>query len=110
MTKEKVHYNANGVVLGNLWVVEKAWYPARIYGGTNFTLMYSEIKEDFESGALDSGMGFESLEGAMMVIVKLTVIEYKGKEFVNKSSRKMWFGKMNKWNKEGAEEVYMSYE
>ena len=106
-TKEKVHYNANGVVVGNLWGGGEAWYPARIYGGTNFTLMYSEIKEDFKSGALDSGMGFESLEGAMMVVVKHITIDIKGVSFVNVSSRKMWLGKINKRE---AQVVYLNYE
>lgn len=104
--KERIYYTADGVVLGNFWGGGGGWYPARKYYGGIFTPLKNEIKEDFESGALDSGMGYESLVGAFMVVVKHTIIEYKGKKFENETSSRMWLGSVNKRE---AVEVYMSY-
>ena len=94
--KEKVFYTADGVVLGNYWGGGRGWYPAEKYIEDTFTTLKGIIKKDFGSGALDSGMGYESLVGAMMVIVKHTTIEYKGKEFDNETRSVMWLGKVNK--------------
>lgn len=105
--KEKVFYTADGVVLGNYWGGGKGWYPAERYKEDTFTTLKNRIKDDFNCGALDSGMGYECLVGSMMVVVKHTIIEYKGKEFENESSRVMWLGKLNKLE---AVEVYDSYE
>ena len=104
--KERVHYTADGIVLGNTWGGGAGYYPARKYHAETFTDLKNEIKEDFESGALDSGMGFESLVGAFMIVVKHTVIEIKGVGFVNQSIRRMWLGKVNKRE---AKEVYWNY-
>lgn len=108
--KEKVFYTADGVVLGNYWGGGKGWYPAERYNADKFTTLKNRIKDDFESGALsgalDSGMGYESLVGAFMVVIKHTIIEYKGKEFENETSSRMWLGKVNKRE---AVEVYCRY-
>ena len=105
--KEKVFYTADGVVLGNYWGGGKGWYPAERYNADKFTTLKNRIKDDFESGLLDSGMGYESLVGAFMVVVKHTIIEYRGKEFENEKSSRMWLGKVNR---DEAVEVYMDYE
>ena len=102
--KEIVFYTADGVVLGNLWGSGKGWYPTRKYRDDTFTTLKGLIKQDFKSGALDSGMGFESLEGGMMIVVKHTIIEYNGKEFENETSSRMWLGKVNR--KEAVEVYY----
>lgn len=104
--KERVNYSADGIVLGNLWGGGKGYYPARKYYAETFTKLKNEIKEDFESGALDSGMGYESLLGAMMVITKHIAIEIEGVCFGNESKRRMWLGKINKRE---AREVYRNY-
>jgi len=96
MGKEKTHYHAEGIVFGNFWGGGRGYYPAERYREDNFSEMKEIIKEDFEKGALDSGMGYESLVGALMFVTKVSTIEYEGKEYVNESTRKMWLGEIDK--------------
>lgn len=90
MTKLKYKYNANGYVLGNLWGGGKGYYPARQYSNTSLVKLKQIIKKDFKSGALDSGMGYEKLTGALM---NITVISSRkiGKKIYTNNDRTIKF-------------------
>jgi len=68
MAKIKYKYVASGYVLGKLWGGGSGYYPARKYEGSSLSKIKTKIRKDFKSGGLDSGMGFESLTGALMNI------------------------------------------
>lgn len=68
MAKINYTYEAKGYVFGNLWGGGKGYYPANTYSNSSLAQLKKEIKKDFKSGALDSGMGYESLIGALMWI------------------------------------------
>lgn len=81
---EKVTYKSNGVVLGNYWGGGRGSYAA--------TTFHSDIsKEDLieqnnkalANGRLDSGMGYESLIGALITIETISTLTYKDKPYVN---------------------------
>lgn len=104
---ETVYYTAEGIVFGNYWSGGRGYFRAHTYSAETFTAMKDGIKKDFESGALDGGMGYESLIGALMEITKHTTIVKKGIAFTNKRVSRMWLGKINKRE---AKEVMRGYD
>ena len=104
--KERVVYTANGIVVGNLWGGGKGYYPARKYRAKTLSELKKEINSDFKSGGLDSGMGYESLTGALMYVTKHTTIKHGKKDFTNTTTNRMWIGKINKRE---ADKIVMEY-
>jgi hypothetical protein len=93
---EEVYYTAGGVVLGECWTGERVYYQARAYCESRLSDIRREIREDFKTGALDSGMGYRGLIGALMIITKYTMIKYKGREFINATSKRMYLGEIDR--------------
>ena len=79
----KRYYRISGFVYGRLWSGGKGAYKAEQYEGKNLKALMIEIKRDLKSGALNGGMGFESLIGAILKIETIETINRKGKEFHN---------------------------
>lgn len=81
---EKVEYSVTkGAVVGNLWGGGRGYYPSRKYVNTDLEALKQEINKDFKSGAIDSGMGYEKVTGAIVYITKKTTKTMNGKPFVN---------------------------
>lgn len=93
--QSKTWFEAEGTVLGNLWGGGQGYYPARKYSNASLSKMKTEIKKDFNSGALDSGMGFESPVGAIMTITKHTIKYIDGEEYLNVKPMRMKLGKIS---------------
>jgi len=64
----KYNYKAKGYVLGKFWGGGMGYYPAKTYSDSSLARLKTKIRKDFESGALDSGMGYEELTGTIMYI------------------------------------------
>lgn len=80
---EKFSYDSTGLVFGNFWGGGKGSYPARqLHAETLEDLVKQAI--DGLNGSLDSGMGYESLIGAMLFVTKTTTIMAKQKPFIHK--------------------------
>jgi hypothetical protein len=79
----KPTYSAEGVVQGNLWMGGKAYYAAKKVSGDSLPELHKKVAEGVDSGTLDSGMGFNGLNGAFMAVTKKTKAKIKGKEFLN---------------------------
>lgn len=75
------YYRAEGYVYGRTWEFSKGLYKARIYHNYDKEKLLEDVKNDFKSGALDSGYGFESLLGARMTIETVDIIKYNGKNY-----------------------------
>ena len=56
----------SGFVIGNLWGGGLASYPAETVSAPSMSEARNKAQEMLESGALDSGMGFEELTGAKL--------------------------------------------
>lgn len=56
-------------------------------------------------GSLDAGMGYESLIGALLNIIKITTIEIDGKDFVNKEYETEFIGTLTEEEEKFLEEV-----
>lgn len=70
----KKKYISNGLVLGLLWGGGEASYQARVLESDTLTDIIEQANEALLNGDLDSGMGFESLIGAIFDIKILTTI------------------------------------
>lgn len=82
--KKTILFNAKGVVLGNYWGGGEGSYPSRKLD--NFKSkkeLLDEAKKLLKSGALDSGMGYESLIGAILEIEKVSTIKINNKTYTN---------------------------
>jgi len=77
------YYKITGFVYGNYWGGGKGAYKSESYEGEDLDKLMKTIKEDLESGTLDSGMGYESLIGAILDIETIEKIKYKDKYYYN---------------------------
>ena len=75
------NYTATGIVYGKNWGGGFGAYPARKIEAKTKAGLLSEAKKLLKSGGLDSGMGFESLKGAVLDITETENILINGKEF-----------------------------
>ena len=83
MKEYKKEYKITGFVYGNLWGGSKGAYPSTTLSGNNINKLLKKANEMLKDKSLDSGMGYESLIGALLTIKTTTTILVKGKEFKN---------------------------
>lgn len=57
-------------------------YPSSPLQAKTREKLSKQAKKDLQTGALDSGMGFEYLKGALLDIEEIEVIKVKGKEYL----------------------------
>ena len=78
----QLEYRSTGLVWGNFWGSGQGGYPASPLGpyDTKEELL-AEANKQLESGALDSGMGYESLIGAVLVIRQRRTVLVEGEAF-----------------------------
>lgn len=96
----KTYYKVTGLVFGNYWGGGKGAYKAESYEGEDLDIIREEIKTDLKSGALDRGMGYESLIGALMTIEIISTITVKDKEFSNSEWEDEFFGDLTEEQKD----------
>lgn len=87
-----ITYKATGIVLGNCWGGGVCGYAAREINANSLRELREEIEEQLENGSLDSGMGFESLIGAIMTIDTIDSREIDSKLFVAHDYKDEIFG------------------
>lgn len=108
VSKLQTTYSAEGYVLGKLWGGGYGAYPAYNVSGVN-TLkeLRSKIDGAIENGTLDSGMGFESLKGAVMHITKAEKVEADGVEYSHyeQHQRNYFFGNLTRKEKKFLREI-----
>ena len=109
MNKEKIKYKAKGVVLGNLWGGGKGFYTARTLEAENLSNLKAQIIKGIKTGSLDSGMGYESLIGAVMEITKITEVIIEGKPFINKEAELKSFSIPTEFEEEAENFLYASF-
>ena len=77
-----IKYRATGMVWGNLWGGGQGGYPAETLESDTREELIGLIDAGLLDGTLDSGMGYESLVGAVMVIDEIDTRQIDGKIFV----------------------------
>ena len=84
--EKKVRYEAQGCVLGNYWGGGAGSYPTIKIEGTTKEEVLEKAHEALANGSLDSGMGYESLIGAVLNVTCITTVEIDGKLFTNEET------------------------
>lgn len=74
-------YRSTGLVFGNYWGGGRGCYPAVNLMGDTKEIIMEEAKKKVENGSLDSGMGYESLIGAVIEIEEIKIIVFEGEVF-----------------------------
>jgi hypothetical protein len=80
----KIKYNISGLVLGICWGGGDAAYPAKKSSGEKLKLLLRQANDYLQTGALDAGMGFESLKGAILKIETIKRVDIDNEPFFNK--------------------------
>jgi hypothetical protein len=75
-------FNSSGLVYGNYWGGGKGSYPAKKFSSDFYEDLIAKNENALKDGSLDSGMGYESLIGALLNIETIEIIEFEGKEFL----------------------------
>lgn len=85
----------SGKVYGRLWGGgEGAYDCTKEYGFKTRAALVKKAREMLKTGALDSGMGYESLIGALLVIEKVETLTVKGKQFSRSEYEDIFIGKL----------------
>ena len=79
----KITYKAKGFVLGNYWGGGTGAYPIIELTADTKDELLEKAKVALEDGSIDSGMGYESLIGAILDITVTTSIELEGDNYFN---------------------------
>lgn len=85
-------YIAKGLVVGNCWGGGVVGYAAETVIARQLPALKRNINRMLENGTLDSGMGYESLIGAIMEITKIHTIIKNNKEYNSTESSVEIFG------------------
>jgi len=82
-TNKKIKYQSTGLVYGNYWGGGEGAYKALTLKANTIDELLKEAENRVENGSLDSGMGYESLIGAMLDVATITTVEIEGEIFEN---------------------------
>ena len=76
-------WKATGLVYGRNWEFTYNVYPSISFQNDSYEGLIAEANEALANESIDSGMGFESILGAMLNITCTTFIEIEENTFVN---------------------------
>ena len=97
MVKE---YSAKGLVYGKLWGGGFGSYESRELTAKTRAGIISQAKKEVKSGALDGGMGFEFLKGAVLNIKTQETITVKSKQYNRSVFGQVYIGNLTEKEKE----------
>ena len=97
------NYIATGYVLGNLWGGGEGAYPSSQVEAKTRKEVLRKAKKELSTGGLDSGMGFESLIGALLTLRKIETIIVKNKDYLRSDYEDIFIGKLS-----GKQEEFLS--
>ncbi len=107
--KKSISYSGKGLVLGSLWGGGQGWYETiRLNANTKKDLIKA-VEKALNDKSLDSGMGFESLIGAILSVEKLTSINLDGHLFCNKEYEVCCVGEITEQNEDMIDHVFLNY-
>ena len=102
-------YKATGLVFGNYWGGGKGSYKAKKLRSETKEDLIKQINEGIGNGSLDSGMGYESVKGAIMNITTITTITHEGKPYVNEETEIEIFGELSEKEQDFLENALIAF-
>lgn len=106
--EKQISFTAKGYILGNYWGGGQGSYPTIKFSANTKEELLEQAKKALSDGSLDSGMGYESLIGAILEIKKTTKVEIDGQDFFNHEFEEEFIGKLNDEQAEFLSECLMS--
>jgi len=88
--KEEKTYSAFGLVLGNCWGGGEGSYPSEKLYNDNLDVLKCLINKGIKNGTLDSGFGFKSLIGAIMIIETERKIIVNNRAYRNTTTKRYY--------------------
>lgn len=99
-------YQSTGLVYGCLWGGGEGGYPARQLEGNSLQEIIDQANAGLD-GSLDSGMGFERLLGAFLLVTETSTIEVDGKSYSHKETLEpVFIGELTDMQKQQLEDWY----
>lgn len=92
--KIKTTFRSKGLVLGNYWGGGSGAYKAKTLIANTMKEIVEQATEMVANNSLDSGMGFESLSGALLEIDTISTTEIDGKKFINIETEEVLIGNL----------------
>lgn len=92
--EKTIRFKGTGFVLGNYWGGGTGAYPTVSFEADSKEALLDQAKVALANGSIDSGMGFESLIGAVLSIKQETSIDIEGDEYVNEKLSLDFIGEM----------------
>jgi hypothetical protein len=89
-----------GIVYGNCWGGGQCGFKARKIEGGTLKEVKAEAQRMLENGSLDSGMGYESLNGAVLEAKIETIKMIDGEEYINTKYLVFTVGKTTEFQRE----------
>jgi len=90
----KKHYNASGLVYGELWGGGEGAYPSRKYSSPSKKELLRILKTAVADGSADSGMGYKNLIGGFFTLETVSTIKVKDKEYSREDYEEVFVGKL----------------
>jgi hypothetical protein len=90
---KKVRYSAKGVVYGYTWGGGEGSYPSKTIEADTLEDLNLQIENGIFDKSLDSGMGYETIAGAIVDITIFTTIVIDGDIYTNKKYDTLYFTK-----------------
>jgi hypothetical protein len=81
--EKKKSYKATGFVLGNYWGGGQGAYPTINFEADTKEALMDKANVALKDGSIDSGMGYESLIGAVLDITEVSTVEVDDESFTN---------------------------
>ena len=107
---EKKEWRAEGLCYGKYWGGGEGSFEATKYSCyTSEEELVDTIVSDIDNGNIDSGMGYESMLGAVMRVTRTITLDFKGKIFINEESKVAIFGDLTEEQSDFLLEVYNGY-
>ena len=103
-----VKFTSTGLVHGNYWGGGKGAYKAEKLSADTKEELIEKATKMLDDGSLDSGMGYESLIGALLNITKTTTIIHDGKPFSNEETESEFIGDLTEEQQDFLIECEMS--
>ena len=92
--ENKISFVSTGRVWGNTWGGGQCGYPSKTLHSDTRKNLLNMAKKMLADGSLDSGMGYESLTGAILKIVRYETIEVDCRKYTNTETEIVKVGKM----------------
>lgn len=99
-------WNATGLVYGRGWGFNYGAYPSISFQNDSYEGLIAEANKALDNESIDSGMGFESIKGALLEITCTTSIEIEDYEFKHTSIDTEFIGDLTEEQQEFLEEYW----